>query len=271
MRSSGRFFAPTQRRIHMKDKEFKRHMAYEALVLLGLLALLTYITRLWPILLLIILGIFIATLRLLFLSSKKVEPLEPVLALPEPSSPPEPKEQDFQSMAMVLIQRRISQILESKYPNVRWVWESPRAREDIMAGNKVYVILNRAGGYRRGQVLIRNLQVFDVIFENPEQRPDPVPQPPFPPAPAPDPKEAEEEDEIPEDYGLIAFQWVEANIVSLNEKCNEAIGQGEDYYLIPADELPVADSWLDICKELEHNDLPGAFCCDGGIKIEFEQ
>ena len=48
----------------MKDKEYKRHMAYEALVLLGLLALLTYITRLWPILLLIILGIFIATLRL---------------------------------------------------------------------------------------------------------------------------------------------------------------------------------------------------------------
>ena len=255
----------------MKDKEYKRHMAYEALVLLGLLALLTYITRLWPILLLIILGIFIATLRLLFLSSKKVEPLEPVLALPEPKDPPEPREQDFQSMAMVLIQRRISQILEAKYPNVRWVWESPRAREDIMAGNKVYVILNRAGGYRRGQVLIRNLQVFDVIFENFEQRPDPVPQPPVPPVPASDPGVAEEEDEIPEDYGLIAFQWVEANIVSLNEKCNEAIGQGEEYYLIPADELPVADSWLDICKELEHNDLPGAFCCDGGIKIEFEQ
>ena len=41
--------------------------------------------------------------------------------------------------------------------------------------------------------------------------------------------------------------------------------------MIPADELPVADSWLDICKELEHNDLPGAFCCEGGIKIEFEQ
>ena len=98
-------------------------------------------------------------------------------------------------MAMVLIQRRISQILEAKYPNVRWVWESPRAREDIMAGNKVYVILNRAGGYRRGQVLIRNLQVFDVIFENPEQRPDPVPQPPVPPTPAADPEDAQEEDE----------------------------------------------------------------------------
>ncbi|MBQ7898403.1 MAG: hypothetical protein IJ307_00955 [Bacteroidales bacterium] len=258
----------------MKDKEFKRHMAYEALVLLGLLALLTYITRLWPILLLIILGIFIATLRLLFLSSKKVEPLEPVLALPEPAAPPEPREQDFQSMAMVVIQRRISQILEAKYPNVRWVWENPRAREDIMAGNKVYVILNRAGGYRRGLVLIRNLQVFDVIFENPEQNSDTVSQPPVPPAPPkpdPEPVEDDEDEEIPEDFGLIAFQWVEANIVSLNEKCNEAIGQGANSYLIPAEDLPVPDSWLDICKELEHNDLPGAFCCEGGIKIEFEQ
>lgn len=255
----------------MKDKNFKRDMAYEALLLLGLLALLTFITRLWPILLLIILGIFVAALRLLFLSGTKVEPLEPVLALPEPSVPQEPKAQDLESMAMFLIQQRISQILEAKYPNVRWVWENPRAREDIMAGNKVYILLNRAGGYRRGQVLIRNLQVFDVIFENPEQNPDPVPQPPAPPTPAPKSQDQEDDDDIPEDYGLIAFQWVEANIVRLNEKCNEAIGQGEASYLIPADELPVTDSWPDICKELEHNDLPGAYCCDGGIRIEFEQ
>ena len=56
----------------MNDKNRQRHLAYEALVILGQLALLTFITRLWPILLLIILGIFVAALRLLFLSSKKV-------------------------------------------------------------------------------------------------------------------------------------------------------------------------------------------------------
>ena len=59
----------------MNDRDRKRHMAYEALVMMGLLALLLFITRLWPILLLVILGIFIAMLRLLFLSSKKVEPV----------------------------------------------------------------------------------------------------------------------------------------------------------------------------------------------------
>ena len=56
----------------MNKKDQKRHMAYEALVLLGMLALLTFICRLWPILLLIILGIFAAVIRLLFLSSRKI-------------------------------------------------------------------------------------------------------------------------------------------------------------------------------------------------------
>ena len=145
----------------MNDKNFKRHMAYEALVILGLLALLTYMTRLWPILLLIILGIFIATLRLLFLSCKKVEPVKPTLALPPPSAPP--TETDMQSIAYAIIQRRITQILRDRFPEVRWIWENPKAKEDIMIGNPVYVLLNRAGGYRRGRVVIQNLTVAEKL------------------------------------------------------------------------------------------------------------
>lgn len=68
----------------MNRKEHKRHMAYEALILLGMLALLTFICRLWPILLLIILGIFVAVIRLLFLSSKTVEPIEVQTTVQEP-------------------------------------------------------------------------------------------------------------------------------------------------------------------------------------------
>ena len=44
----------------MTKKEWQRHMAYEALVILGMLALLLFVCRLWPILLLVILGIFAA-------------------------------------------------------------------------------------------------------------------------------------------------------------------------------------------------------------------
>ena len=255
----------------MNDKNFKRHMAYEALVILGLLALLTFITRLWPILLLVILGIFIATLRLLFLSSQKVEPVKPVLALPPPSQPP--TETDMQSMAYAIIQRRITQILRDKFPEVRWIWEHPKAKDDIMAGNPVYVLLNRAGGYRRGRVVLQNLTVMDVVFE--EEKPKPVPPTPDPaPAPGPGtppPSDDEEEDELPENFGLIAFQWVEAHVMELNDRCNEAIAEGLSEYLIPADELPVTESWEEICKELVRNDLHGARCCDDGIIIEFEQ
>lgn len=63
----------------MQNKEFKRHIAYEVLTILGTLALLLFVCRLWPILLLVILGIFIAAMRLLFLSARKVENIPPLL------------------------------------------------------------------------------------------------------------------------------------------------------------------------------------------------
>ena len=254
----------------MNDKNFKRHIAYEALVILGLLALLTYITRLWPILLLIILGIFIATLRLLFLSCKKVEPVKPVLALPPPSQPP--VESDMQSMAYAIIQRRITQILKDRFPEVRWIWENPKAKEDILIGNPVYILLNKAGGYRRGRVVIQNLTVMDVVFEEDKPKADP-PKPETPPATdtVPPAEDENEEEDSDENFGLVAFQWVEAHVMELNDRCNEAIAEGQSEYLIPADELPVTESWEEICKELIRNDLPGARCCDDGIIIYFEQ
>lgn len=256
----------------MNNKNRKRHMAYEGLLMLGLLALLLFITRLWPILLLVILGIFVAILRLLFLSLKNVEPLEPILALPPAPPAHEPTEKDMKAMAYVLIQKRITQILEAKHPDVRWIWESAKAQEDVFAGNPVYVLLNRAGGYKRGLVLIRNLQVFDVIFDAAPQTNAPEPPPcEEPPKQEPKPTDTEEEDDIPEDFGLLAFQWLEAHIMALNERVNEAIGRRETSILISAGELPVQESWPEICKELERNDLTGAECREDGIEIKFEQ
>ena len=255
----------------MNDKNRQRHLAYEVLVILGQLALLTFITRLWPILLLIILGIFIAALRLLFLSSQKVEPIKPLPALPPPSSPPQ--ETDMQSMAYCIIQRRITQILQDKYPDARWIWENPRAKDDIMAGNPVYVLLNKAGGYRRGCVIIRQLTVMDVVFEEEKPKTDtPTPNPAPSSGSVSPASPAEEEDEpMPENFGLIAFNWVEAHVMELNDRCNEAIAEGLSEYLIPAEDLPVSESWEEVCKVLIRNEFHGAQCCDEGIIIEFEQ
>lgn len=250
----------------MNDKDKQRHMAYEAMMVLMQIALLTLIIRLWPILLLMILGIFLAALRLLFLSSKKVEPVKPMEAFPPSAAPP--TEPDMEDMAYFVIQRRITQILQEKYPNVRWIWENPGAKEDIIAGNPVYVLLNKAGGYRRGHVVIRNLHVFDVSFADEKKE---INDPVLPPKDAPEPAPPADDDDIPENYGLIAFQWVEAHVMELNDRCNEAIGEGLTEYLIPASELPVSESWEEICKELIRNDLHGAQCCDEGIIIEFEQ
>lgn len=259
----------------MKDKEFKRHMAYEALVIMGLLALLLYITRLWPILLLVILGIFIATLRLLFLSCKSVEVINPILSLPEATEPSIPGESDVHLMGYWVIQNRISQILYRQFPNARWVWENPRARQDILQGNRVFILLNQAGGYRRGEVMIRNLQVLDIVFDEisksnsqisgkqKEEQPSKQEQ-------IIDDKLLDEE-EIPEDYGLMAFEWVNTHVMDLNERVNEAIACLQSNILISSQELPVEASWPDICRELERNDLFGASCQDDGILIEFER
>ena len=65
------FLCPKGRKA-MKDRDFKRRIAYEVLIILGVLALLLFVCRLWPILLLVILGIFVAAIRLLFLSQTKV-------------------------------------------------------------------------------------------------------------------------------------------------------------------------------------------------------
>ena len=141
-----------------------------------------------------------------------------------------------------------------------------------MIGNPVYVLLNKAGGYRRGRVVLRNLQVFDVVFE--EEKPKGDQNPPVEPPkqdPVPPVSDDDEDDAPAENFGLIAFQWVEAHIMELNEKINEAIAQGLSSYIISAEELPVSESWEEICKELIRNDLHGASCCDEGIIIEFEQ
>ena len=247
----------------MTNKDWKRHMAYEALVILGLLALLTFICRLWPILLLIILGIFIATLRLLFLASKKVEVIQPRLALPEPVH--EPSERDVRDMAYAVRLRRITELVTEAYPDARWIWEAPNVRKLLEQGEEVSIILNRAGGYRRAIVRTSNLQVQGIEFlttQSQNNQDSPIPAAP---------EDGASEEEPAENYELIAFEWVEAHIMELNERCNDAIGRGETALLLEADELPVKESWPDICEELKQADLSDVSYEPDGIVIYLTQ
>ena len=245
----------------MNQKDQKRHMAYEALVLLGMLALLTFICRLWLILLLIILGIFAAVIRLLFLSSRKIEVIVPLPLLPEPVK--EATEKDVQVLAYSVILRRVTELVLSEYPEARWVWEAPNAEKVIQESQEVFILLNRAGGYRRAKVVIRNLQVVGIEY-NPQVEENAVLEPEDN---APEP---EEEPEV-QNYELLAFEWADAHIFELNARCNEAIGENLSELILLAEELPVRESWADICRELIRAGLTDVQCVSEGIKINLTQ
>lgn len=242
-------------RLYMNNKDRKRQIAYEVLMILGMLALLTFICRLWPILLLIILGIFVAAIRLLFLSGNRFDQVEPQPLLPAPI--PAQTESDLRKMAHSLIASRITTLVLNEYPNARWIWEAPNAFELIELGEEVYILLNRAGGYRKAKVIIQNLQVIGLQYQEIPKKPD----------------ESEKRTEAPateqpkENYELIAFEWAESHIFELNARCNDAIGQGLTEILLTADDLPARESWENVCLELQRAGLEDAVCIAEGIKI----
>lgn len=141
----------------MNNKEFQRRTAYEALILLLILALLLFITRLWPILLLVILGIFIGALRLLFLSSQTVQsdqPLPPLKNL-KPSDP------DLDSFS--LLQTEITDRVLKDYPEARWVWGNRNPRQSLRRNEPLKILLNRAGGYRCAELRLENGRLSELI------------------------------------------------------------------------------------------------------------
>lgn len=146
--------------ISMNNKDRKRQIAYEVLMILGSLALLTFICRLWPILLLIILGIFVAAIRLLFLSGNRVDPVEPQPLLPAPISAP--TESDLRKLAHSLITNRVTTLVLNEYPNARWIWEAPNAFELIELGEEVYMPERQPSSYTTFVKALRSLLWYTV-------------------------------------------------------------------------------------------------------------
>jgi len=241
-------------------KERKQAIAYEALMILIVMGLLSLITRLWPILLFIILAIVIAAVRLLFLGAKQPDAAE--RQVPDtPALPPPPQihnEQDLYRVAYGLLQRRITEELLSQYPDVRWIWEASDAMEQMKAGGELTVLLNRAGGYRKAYVTVRNLQFAGLSFMKAEA----------PCGPAP-PSSADADDgEEPKNYELVAYSWVDQNILRLNNLCQDAIADRQENFFVSDADLPEdPESWPVICEELVRRGFSGAEPEENGILI----
>lgn len=242
----------------MNNKDFKRHVAYEVLVILALLSLLLFVCRLWPILLLVILGIFSAAIRLLFLVNTKVPPVLPMDRPALPPGRPEPEAPGWSAL-----QRQVTELVTATYPDARWIWKSPCGREQILSSSEAHILLNRAGGYREAVVQIQDQMVTDLRFLG-------VPAGSPPDATAPDSAPRENPPEPP-NYEYLAFEWVEANAVALNERCNECIAKGFPSLLLEAAELPEKASWPALCQELARNGLDSCVCTEDGIQIKFKQ
>jgi hypothetical protein len=222
------------------------------------LGLLCMITRIWPLLFLVIPGIIIAALRLLFLSAKKESDNEaPAVSAPVPR--PETG-RDVISIAFGFLQKRITHEIISRYPNARWVWEAPNAIERFAENLPLTILLNSAGGYRKASVRVSNLQFCGLVFVT-AQATEPPPEIDF----DGDTGSVGAPDDGSVDYALIAFQWVEANLLDLNNRCNDAIADGQAAMLIPARDLPHPDSWDAVCVELTRNGFSEAVAMENGI------
>ena len=249
------------------NKDFTRRMTHEALIILGVLAFFTFMFRLWPLLVLVIFCIIGGAVRLLFLKAKNAMVREAEEVKPEVPKPA-PTEKDVRNLAYSVILTRVAEMVSSEYPTAKWVWEKPNARKLIEDGEAVFILLSGAGGYRRAKVKIQNLQVTGLEYvtatlpEKPKDETDTD-------------TDADDEEEIsepiPVNYGLIAFEWVEAHVMDLNDRINDAIAQGKDEYLIPEEELPVRDSWSAIIEELGRQDIENLVEDPHGIKINFKQ
>lgn len=235
----------------------------EIFIFIFALLLIVFMCRIWPILLLMILVLFGWLVFWLFricMESKKTEP-QPI---PVPTKKPLriPTQEDVLSMAYSVILRRITEIVRAQYPQARWVFEASNARRKIDNSDEVYILLNRAGGYSRAKVIISNLQVIDIEFVVPETEEI---------AESTEADDLDDSEELPENYELVAYEWVEKHIMELNTRCNEVLGEGKTSVLIAVEELPGKESWLEICKQLKKNQIENLECVPEGILINLKQ
>lgn len=237
--------------------EKKREQIHDLMTTVLIMGALIFLLRLWPILLLLLLMLMGYALWALVRAQK--QPVKPETAAP-PLLPPPATEQTILADAFGILQRRITEQVLMRYPEARWVWSASNAFDQFASGLPLTILLNGAGGYQKAHVQVQNLQFVGLEFGS-------VPND----AEAPQEEAGLEQDEEPGsdevEYGLIAFEWVEANLHRLNAQGNEAVAGGKHMFRIPAEELPHGDGWPDICAELVRSGFAAAEAVADGIKV----
>lgn len=225
----------------MNHEELKRRILYESILLLGVLLLFSFLCRLWPIILVILITIFILFFWYVILSYKKDRVNTQPVVLKKTNIVI-----DKEAFRYDRIQKQITSFICSEYPQAKWIWENPQAKNDIQNDNPVYILLNKAGGYRRAKIIIENYQVIRIDFSNGKS--------------------------IVSEEQLLALRWIENNVIELNKRCNESIQYGQSAtLLLNLSELPPKTCWTYLCDELKKYGLKQIHCLETGIEIILTQ
>lgn len=230
--------------------EEKLSKLLKAVIILGIISVVAVVFRLWPIFF-VALALFIGARIWLRILKAKV-----------PNSTPKSTKRRRTQTKNGGISEQVSILVNTEYPNAKWVWAQSNTLKRVLNGEDIFIILNSAGGYRRAKVCITDNAVSAIEYMKAPTRvvteqvqvngiteSDPIEEP-------------------SENYELMAYEWVEAHINDLNERLNETVGRGNSDYLLSANELPIPESWESVCNELKRAGVSDAIIVQDGIKIK---
>ena len=146
----------------------------------------------------------------------------------------------------------VGAMIAKEYPECDWQWEHPDPLALLKKGEDVYVFLRQKEGYKRALVQMQGFFPKGLTFPDEQKQENAEP-----------PKQIAER----VDYDLVAFEWMEANLARLNERCNDAIGAGEGELVLSPSELPERGSWEKLCEMLQREGLQGVQPTEDAIKI----
>lgn len=225
---------------------------FKAVTVFGIIAVVALVFRLWAIFF-IALALFIGVrIWMSIIKAKMSEPMESKTRPVKRRSIRTPKG----------ICEQVSMRVNKEFPNAKWVWAQSDTLKRVALGEDIYIILNSAGGYRRAKVCITENTVSAIEYMKVPTK--------VVTGPADNDRVAEtiSSEEFGENYDLMAYEWVEAHINDLNQRLNEAVGNGVAEYFLSAKELPIPDCWESICNELKRSGVSEALCIRDGIKIK---
>ena len=239
----------------MRKRSCKKENAHEAVIIWGVITGVSLLLRMW-LLFFISLTVFIV----LYIKNKNKKVQEATNDVTNNINVIESRNDEEDSYIVIL--KKVTELVHLDYPQAKWIWKNPNAKKSIQLGEEVFIILNQAAGYKQAKVIIENNQVCGLDFtiqQNCNTDSD---------------NNVISEDAEPntgvvaENYELLAYEWVQDNIMLLNERLNESVGQGKTELFLASEELPVKESWENIVLELEKEGIKDVECIPEGIKIK---